>query len=356
MIEDMVFSGPVTFALTFLLGFLGYRIFKLLHIPGGALAGSLLMVALISSQGVGWAELPSYLSTFFQVILGIIIGCKFSKEKVPAMKSLFLPGLFVAAWMICISLLMGLLLSRVTGLDLGTALFSSVPGGLSEMGIIALTFNLSVPVVTMFQFIRVVAVYLCVPSIVARYGDTKGEEAAAQTLSEPDKTGDTRSKVLGVLATLLTGCAGGFTASFLGVPVGGLLGALIVVAVLRIAGVALREIPRWTLIFAQVGLGAYLGTTFTPEVVVTLKSLLIPTLAFSIIIVLNGIVLGLLVHRFFGWDLITSLLATAAAGVSQMSAIALDMDADAITVSIVQAMRLSLILIIMPSLIMLIIG
>ncbi len=353
--EDMVFSAPVTFALVFFLGFLGYRIFKLLHIPGGAIAGALVIVALVTSQGVGWAELPSYMSTFCQVILGIMIGCKFSREKVRQIKSLLVPGMLVATWMICISLVIGILMARVTELDLGTALFGSVPGGISEMGLVALSYNLSVPVVTLFQFVRVLAVYFCLPSIVLKYDNTEREEAADKALPIVDKPEYSKKKAYYVLVTILLGTVSGFTANALGVPVGGLLGAMVIVAILRIMGVPLEEVPRWAFILAQVGLGAFLGTTFTPDIVVTLQGLLLPTLVFSIIIVLNGVVLGLLVHRVFGWDLVTSLLATAAAGASQMSAIALDMDADAITVSIIQAMRLALILMLMPTIITLII-
>ena len=92
-------------------------------------------------------------------------------------------------------------------------------------------------------------------------------------------------------------------------------------------GVPLAEPPKWLVILGQIGLGGYLGTTFTPEVLSTLLGLVVPTIAFSAVIVLNGIVTGIIVHRIFGWDLITSLLSSATAGVTQMSAIALDMDA-----------------------------
>jgi hypothetical protein len=353
--EDIVLSIPTTFALIFLLGFLGYRIFDFLHIPGGAITGALVMVALVTSQGAGWAELPSYVCTCYQVVLGIVLGCKFSKEKVPAIKSLFIPGLFSAAWMICISLAVGLLLAKVTEIDLGTALFGSVPGGLSEMGLIALSFNLSVPVVTLFQFVRVITVILSVPLIASKYNHSDREEAAANILPKVDKAEDNKAKGFGILTTLVIGGIGGFTAKHLGVPVGGMLGAMIVVATLRIAGVPIKEVPRWVIIPAQIGLGGYLGTTFTPDIVVTLQGLLLPTLVFSLVIVLSGIALAFLNHRIYGWDITTSLLASAAAGFTQMCAIALDMDADVVTVSIIQALRIAIILTLMPLLITLII-
>ena len=82
---------------------------------------------------------------------------------------------------------------------------------------------------------------------------------------------------------------------------------------------------------------------------------MLPIFVFSIVVVLNGVALGFFVHRYYGWDLVTSLLACAAAGVTQMSVLALDMDADAVTVSLMQTMRFTLILLVMPSMILFII-
>lgn len=223
------------------------------------------------------------------------------------------------------------------------------------MGLLAIELNLNVPVVTLFQFMRVVAVYVCVPAIATRY-DRKGrEEAAAKAPSVDGELKNGKRKMLEILGTLLVGGAGGFIAKALGVPVGGLLGAMTATGILRIMGVHLKALPRSLVVLAQIGLGGYLGTTFTPEVVASLHRLIIPVIVFSVAVVLNGIIIGILVHRYFGLELVTSLLACSAAGVTQMSAIALDMDADAVIVGVIQSMRFALTMMIMPGLILLLI-
>ncbi|MDD3851792.1 MAG: AbrB family transcriptional regulator [Firmicutes bacterium] len=352
--ENLTFNLPMTLVLIISLGFLGYRLFKFMHIPGGAITGSLLIVAVFSSLGLGWADIPSYYNTSFQVVLGIIMGCKFSKETASSIKKLVIPGLFVSAWMIGLSLAMGVLLTKVTGMDLGTALYGTTPGGLSEMGILAMANNMNVPVVTLFQFVRVIAVYLSVPVIALKYYHREKKWTTDETAATMDKSKDgekQKKNVWCILASIAAGAAGGFAAKAAGVPVGGMLGAMAVVGILRILGVPLAEPPKWLLIMGQIGLGGCLGTTFTPEVLSTLLGLIVPTIVFSAVIVLNGIITGFLVHSIFGWDLITSLLASAAAGVTQMSAIALDMDADAVTVGLLQALRFALIMLLMPTLI-----
>ncbi len=348
----MTLNLPLSLMLVFLLGYLGYRVFRFFHIPGGAITGSLLLVAIFSCLGVGWANIPSYFNTFFQVVLGTAVGCKFDRETAPRIKTLIVPSLFVTVSMAGISLVMGVLLAKITGIEPGTAFYASMPGGLAEMSLLAMERNLNAPVVTLFQYMRVLATFISVPLIALRYNQGVKEEAAGLAAA-PEAGGDKNNKAgaYQIITTLVIGGVSGFTAKAIGVPVGGLLGAMTVVGLLRILGVTLKPLPRRLVIFAQIGLGVYLGTTFSQEVVATLYRLLIPTVIFSVVIVLIGVILGVLIHRFWGLDLVTSLLACAAAGVTQMSAIALDMDADAVTVGLLQAFRYAVTMMVMPAII-----
>lgn len=349
---NLTLNLPLSLMLLFLLGYLGYWIFRFFRIPGGAITGSLLLVAVLTGLGVRWGDIPQNFNTFFQVVLGIVVGCKFDREAVPRIKSLIVPSLFVTVSMVGSCLAVGILLAKITGVEPGTALYASMPGGLAEMSLLAMERNLNAPVVTLFQYMRVLAIYISVPLIALRYNQGV-KEAAAGSAAAPEAGEDKKSeaRMSQILITLVIGGFGGFTAKAIGVPVGGLLGAMTVVGLLRTLGVALRPLPRRLVIFAQIGLGVYLGTTFTPEVVATLHRLLIPTAIFSVVIVLLGVILGVLIHRFWGLDLVTSLLACAAAGVTQMSAIALDMDADAVTVGLLQAFRYAVTMMVMPAII-----
>jgi hypothetical protein len=350
--------------LIFVLGYLGYRIFSLLHIPGGAVTGSLVTLAVITSQGYEWVELSSYLLTFMQVIIGVVIGCRIKKEQIPVLKSIFVPGLISSAWMIFISLAVGFLLAKMTGIDLGTALYASVPAGLLEMGLIALSLNLSVPIVTLLQFVRVISINLSLPVIVSNCDnwDKNGKTNCQfktdmgripnKKIKQSKETTKERAYIWEILLVLFFGSIGGFTAKYLGIPVGGMLGSMIVVGALRIAGMPLKELPPWLILITQIIVGGYLGTTFVPEMLSTLKSLLLPVLFFSIFVVLNGILIGFMFHRLLKWDLATALLATAAGGVTLMTLTAIEINADPVRVSIVQTLRIVIILLIMPTLIL----
>ncbi len=171
-----------------------------------------------------------------------------------------------------------------------------------------------------------------------------------QSTSNNEKT--ERVNVFGILLSLLLGSIGGFTAKYLGVPVGCMLGSIVVVGTLRILGAPLQDIPKWLILVTQIMIGGSLGTTFSPEMVAYLKSLLLPVLLFSAFVVLNGIFIGFWFYRILKLDLATALLATAAGGVTLMTLVAIDMNADPVKVSILQTLRIIIILIIMPTLIM----
>jgi len=343
----------LTLILIFILGFIGYRVFNYLHIPGAAVTGALVTLAIVTSQGVEWVEFPSFITTFFQVIIGVMIGCRFKKEHLSTMKSLLLPGILSSVWMIVISLGVGYLLTKFTILDLGTALYGSVPGGLFEMGLIALTFNLSVPVVTLLQFVRILSINISLPFIVLKCNNLDREGAGCQhaiNMNDFDQN-ENKTDFLNILLALLLGGIGGYAATYLGLPVGGLLGAMVVIGLLKSIGVPLKELPKWVITGTQIVLGGYLGTTFTPEMVATLKSLLLPVVFFSIFVVLNGMLVGFLFHRILKWDLATSLLSTAAGGVTLMTLTAIEVHADPVRVSLLHTIRLTIILLTMPTLI-----
>jgi hypothetical protein len=350
----------LTLLLIFILGFIGYRLFSLLHIPGGAVIGALVTLAVITSQGAQWAEMPNYVTTFFQVIIGVMVGCRFKKEQLSTMKSLLIPGILSSIWMIVISLGVGYLLTKFTLIDLGTALFGSVPGGLFEMGLIALSFNLSVPIVTLLQFVRILSISISLPFVVTKCNnDLLKEGAECQFVANTNNSqkNNTKTDFPNIILALFLGAIGGYTATYLGLPVGGLLGAMVVIAFLKtIIGLPLKELPRWLITGTQIVLGGYLGTTFTPEMVSTLQTLLIPVVFFSIFVVLNGIFVGIMFYRILKWDLATSLLATAAGGVTLMTLTAIDVNADPVRVSILHSLRLAIILLTMPPLIAFIIG
>lgn len=142
------------------------------------------MGALLASMGLTMAGLelsamPAWMSNAAQLVIGVSLGVRFSREFVRTA-----PG-----WLASVALVTGVLvvvcagaawvLSVATGLHWGTLVLGTSPGGIAEMSITAKVLQLGVPVVTAFQVCRLVAVLVLVEPLFRR-----GIKADAEKLAE----------------------------------------------------------------------------------------------------------------------------------------------------------------------------
>ncbi len=152
-----------------------------------------------------------------------------------------------------------------------------------------------------------------------------------------------------VAETLAFGAAGGLTLGLAGMPAGYLSGAIIAVATAALAGRPML-IPPPFLRVLLVLLGTSLGAVVTPA---TLHGMAAYPLSISVLMVACAVisVAGTLYLRaVHGWDTVTAYLATAPGGLSQVMAIAIEIEADVRAVAIVQTIRVVIIAVCLPGL------
>ena len=148
----------ITFALAAAGGLAGNR----LGLPAGTLMGAMLAVAVYNII-TGSAVIPPQMKIFAQIILGGIIGTGLNLEVLKGFKEVLLPVMVFVTLLFAFSIISALIISKITGMDIITALFSCSPGGLSEMTIIAYSYNANVPVVALIHLSRIVSVVLFYP-------------------------------------------------------------------------------------------------------------------------------------------------------------------------------------------------
>ncbi|MGB4438614.1 MAG: AbrB family transcriptional regulator, partial [Sedimentibacter sp.] len=276
----------VTLSCMFVLGFIGFKLFEFIKIPAPALTGSLFTNAIATSMGANWVNIPIEINIFLQILIGIMIGSQFNNDKIKQIKNLALPGLIVALWMVIVGLGLGFLIAKLTNIDLGTALFSAAPGGLSEMSILAITYKLDVPKVVMFQFLRIVVVYFTVPIMAFRFHNTLDNKSNLECIiSNVDNKSNKEEYHLAF--TFLIGTLSGFIAWKIGIPAGGIIGPIFVVGGFRCINYKIKALPKKYIAFAQIGLGASLGLTFTPDVAKSLLDLIGISTLFTLIMSIN---------------------------------------------------------------------
>ena len=150
--------------ITLIIAAVGGLIGLKLKIPAGPLIGAIVAVAAYNIF-TGNAKIPVNLKIIAQIILGGVIGLSINMEAVKGLKTVIVPGLILVAVLFVFSVIAGLIISRTTGMDLYTALFSCSPGGLSEMTIIADSYGADISKVVLVHLIRILSVILFFPII-----------------------------------------------------------------------------------------------------------------------------------------------------------------------------------------------
>lgn len=157
-------------ALTVLAGFAGGFALRRLGVPAGGLIGSFGAVALLSVAS-GIAFLPAETRVAVQIVAGAFVGCSIGKDELKTAKAVAKPAAFMLAWYAVFVLAVGFAIWALTPLSLPTALMSCVPGGISDIPIVAASMGANTPDVTLLQLLRLllgIALMAAVAQMVTR--------------------------------------------------------------------------------------------------------------------------------------------------------------------------------------------
>lgn len=129
---------------------------KKLHLPTPTLLGPVIGTGayLVWSGGTAPVAPPFWLDTA-QLFAGAYIGSCIDLQKIKSYHGMGPVLLFGVLLVLAVSMVLGFLISRFTGIDLATAFLSTAPGGLSEMGIAALVVGADAGTMTAYQLTRV---------------------------------------------------------------------------------------------------------------------------------------------------------------------------------------------------------
>ena len=155
---DRLFSTLVIAALGGLIG-------AKLKMPAGAMVGA--MVAVGAANLIGFrGAIPPYFRTGAQIVVGGMIGLSITRETVIGLKSVAGPAAILILSMIGFGLMAGFLISRVTGMDIVTAMFSSTPGGMMEMTLMGEAAGGEAPQIALMQLARFMGIVLIMPLVI----------------------------------------------------------------------------------------------------------------------------------------------------------------------------------------------
>jgi hypothetical protein len=154
----------LTLALAVAGGFIGLK----LKIPAGALLGSMIAVGTAGVLGVK-SEMPHSFNTIAQMILGGFLGLTINKDVIEGIKSFILPSFLVVLLLAIFGVLTGYIVSKLTGIEVYTSLFGSVPGGMQEMIVLSESYDVNHPAVVVIQTVRRVLIVVIYPILITLF-------------------------------------------------------------------------------------------------------------------------------------------------------------------------------------------
>jgi uncharacterized protein len=336
----------------------GYR----LPVPAGVLVGTLVAVGIggggVVLLGLPHLSVPPGTYSLLQILLGMLVGFRMSREGLREGAQALLPASLLAAIIIPASIVASLAAASITSLDVVTALFAAAPGGLTEMTTVGASFGADGAAVASVQLVRVILAVVVVDVILQRL-EHKGDESEDESESEegereqddiPDRWAEHKKDLKRLAIAAPWGVVGGLVGIATSLPAGGIIGALVCSAAFRL--LTERSVPVGKF---QVGVQALSGVVIGLGVSGDFLGELARLAGAGALMISTQMVLWLvmswLLVRFFRYDLPTATLAPSPGAISAVVSTADETRADTVVVTFIHLVRLNAVIIVVPVLV-----
>lgn len=345
-------EGIFYFILTIAVAWVGSVVAQKIRMPAGAMMGPMIFVAafnLLTGRGVFYEDIR----TVCQLFMGAMIGVRVGRKDVRELKKVIVPTLFLVVFMIVMNITVGVSMFSVGGLDVATAMFASSPGGMSDMAMISTELGANGAYVTLLQLIRLLTIYIFMPTIIKKIMQKKHivakEETEGCEQAHPVEL-SRKQKLLRFTYTMLAAASLGLIFYFLDISAGAMLGAMFASAALNIFW-GKCHYPKGVRQYVQVISGAYLGMQMDAESLAHIGSLIVPTLIMVAGVLLFALGSAFLIHRITKLDLAVCLMACCPGGVQEMALLSEELGADTPKIAVMQTARLMSVIAIFPTMI-----
>lgn len=364
----MVAQALITLALGCGCGLLLRR----LNVPAGGMVGAFGAVAALSvlsaANGADLAWLPAETRIFVQILAGAFVGCSLDRDDLRNVRRLLGPIGLMIGWYLAFVLVLGFALAAVTDLSLPTALMSCVPGGISDVPIVAAAMGADSAQVTLLQLTRLLLGIGLLPIVIGaaakrepgkRSGKSRRKaddgsrpglvpEMEPDDFPLPEDKPRRRERAAMTSVTLIVAATAGLLGQVTAIPGMTFTFTIAAVLVLRL-GSGFAYVPRWMKRLCQFVAGSYLGAQVTAAQVLGLGTLVVPALIVAAAYTAGCFALGHLQSRLFGYTATEGRLIATPAGASDMALIMEDLGVKVNSdVIIIQIVRLIVVLGLFP--------
>ena len=133
-------------------------------IPAGALIFSMIFTCVLNIT-TSRTYIPVKLRRFTQMLAGSLIGSSITMANIIAIPTVFLPLIIILAGLMLMNFVIGMAVFFLCKLDIHTALFSTIPAGVTEMSLIAEELDGDGPKVALIQLFRLISSITIFPQV-----------------------------------------------------------------------------------------------------------------------------------------------------------------------------------------------
>jgi membrane AbrB-like protein len=271
--------------------------------------GPMVAMALASMLGCP-VERPALALPVGQLVVGCALGLFFTKAVLAQVWSLT-PYLIAASlFAFVLGGLSAALLRKLSGCDVRTAFFASLPGGAAEMSNLASKLGGRADWVAAAHALRIVLVVLTVPPLLTLSG-AHGHELGLTSKIE--------IHYVGLACILFLAMGSGWLLQYLKVPNAWVIGPLLMTALITGLGLDSTAMPRWASNAAQLLIGCALGSRFDKAFLRAGPRFMAAVAMTVYLSIALAAAFGGLLNWVSGIDVPTAILATAPGGVAEMS-------------------------------------
>jgi membrane AbrB-like protein len=155
--------APLPLVLLLVASTLGALALHRLRVPGGYLSGALLVSGLAYANGFVSGAFPPWLTVSAYVILGALIGSRFSGTSLAFLRSIAGAALGAFGVAIVITGVFAVATAAIVDVPIGQVLVAFAPGGLDAMAALALTMHMDSAFVAVHQLARFIAIAIVAP-------------------------------------------------------------------------------------------------------------------------------------------------------------------------------------------------
>lgn len=329
---------------SFCLSAVGGFLLSLIHAPLPWMLGPIIVTAYRGYRNKKRVVWPLKIREICQLLLGYAMGRSFTAETALLILQA-LPLMILAAFLtIGAGLISAWLMKKHSDINLLSCLLGCVPGGLSQMVILADEMpGADLTAVTILQTARMLAAVAVIPFLtihVLADAGTEAEEAAAA----PPPAEWSEVWLYAGLAV-----AGMVAAKLIRMPVASLIGPILATGAYLVAtGDTAPLVSKFWLSIAQIGIGTYVGAGIDAVKLRDYKSYFGSILEGIVIVLSASMLTALALCHLTEIDIATAFLGCAPGGMAEMGVTALVVGADSAMMSAYQMTRMLLILLVYP--------